>query len=688
MVPEGQEEQLAKYLSMKNSEDHITQMYRTRNREIDANEEDDEGDEQYSLDLIKRERYVVESTGAVLSYDNALHLLGLLCSQIPCDPFTPAHKPKFRGEFQSTLYLPRALPLPKEYLVFYGPRRHTKKEAKRAVAFIAVKNLRELDVFDEYLLPISTRGVNEDGSSPTGSPSERFRDAPPLMSVLTRDPWSMGQRLWLHHVIIDGSIVAGLVTGTRLPPVEVVSRARQAAITCGKQLSFEEVSEQTEHNQRRLMEDFTKLGIFYNLTASPLSPRLSLYLIPITEQFLPDFQTMENLVSNPRGHRDWSQVSEKDYDQLMVSCLPRFGSIHLLTKIRSDLTPMSKPIDGSRESAFSTYHEYWEKSWTTKGRVPVVSTVGPLIESRRRIRSNVGSYHLRPGDREPEDVLPPNEARLLPQADCGWIPMSRGIREAFELLPTLCYRTTHVCRAQYARIELGLPAISDDLLIESLTIPSASFPFNNQRLETLGDAVLQVCTTVHLFHRYPNRHEGQLTKLRREHVCNRYLLQRALDVGLERYVICENPKVSRWRYLLSDTDNSVLDGMVVPTRYVRQEIPRRCLQDCVEGILGASFLAGGITMALQTGTSLGLEFGGPLPWFVRFENPVKADPLPPLFAGLEDKLGYQFRRQDLVREALTHPSSVTSLEGQWSPSYQRLEFLGDGMYFGLNYFLF
>jgi endoribonuclease Dicer len=149
-----------------------------------------------------------------------------------------------------------------------------------------------------------------------------------------------------------------------------------------------------------------------------------------------------------------------------------------------------------------------------------------------------------------------------------------------------------------------------------------------------------------------------------------------LELGLERYIICENPNVSKWRYV---QDDLVLDGTAVPARYVRREFPRRSLQDCMEAILGASFMAGDINMALQTGTSLGLEFGGPLPWFVRYTNPAKPAPLPPLFAGLEEKLGYQFQRQDIVREALTHPSSAASLEGEWSPSYQRLEFLGDGI---------
>jgi len=57
------------------------------------------------------------------------------------------------------------------------------------------------------------------------------------------------------------------------------------------------------------------------------------------------------------------------------------------------------------------------------------------------------------------------------------------------------------------------------LLAEALTHASISlerkdYPFDNQRLEFLGDAVLQVVITEELFSRFPDFTEGQLTKLR------------------------------------------------------------------------------------------------------------------------------------------------------------------------------
>ena len=676
MVSEGQEEQLAKYLSLKNNEEHVTHIYRTRNLEIFLDEEeDDAGEEEYSIDLVDRERYVVNSTGAVLSYDNSLHLLGALCSQIPHDAFTLGYKPEYRGDLQSTLYLPRALPLPPEELVYHGPPKHSKKEAKRAVAFMAVKRLRDLDVFDEYLLPMSRDEDNHNDLSLTVA-GKKHNNVPIMMTVQIRDPWCIWKKLWLHPVFIDGRTVAGLVTGTRLPVVEVASGGHRVRISSGTQLEF---SELMEYQQRRVMEEFTKLGIYYNISRSPLTSRLSLYLIPITQQYLPDFNAMEFLLSNPRGCSDWSQVSESDYDRLMIRCLARFGSIHLLHRIRYDLSPMSKPEPGSREAQCSTFHEYWITKWSKKGREPFVSTEGPIVETWHLMRNTFSAYPLNPRDENFRPVDTVHDGRLLPLSDCVWLPISHEVCMAYEVLLCLCQRITDVYRVQQARQELGLPSIADNLLIEAFTIPSATFSFNNQRLETLGDAVLQVCTTVHLLHHYPNRHEGQLTKLRQKVVSNRYLLQRALELGLERFVTCEIPSMHKWRLSESDTDLSFLDDF--PARHVLREYPRRSLQDCMEAVLGASFLTGGIPMALEAGTSMGLEFGGPLPWFMRYSQTSRLASLPPLFASLEEKLGYKFRYYHLLHEALTHPSAASPLEGHWCPSYQRLEFLGDGKLF-------
>src|SRR5579862_8053506 len=80
------------------------------------------------------------------------------------------------------------------------------------------------------------------------------------------------------------------------------------------------------------------------------------------------------------------------------------------------------------------------------------------------------------------------------------------------------------------------------LLAEALTHPSLGHEtqrhhFDNQRLEFLGDAVLQLIFTEHLFDLFPDFSEGQLTKLRSRLVSREGLKVHAISIGLGQYLM-------------------------------------------------------------------------------------------------------------------------------------------------------
>ncbi|ETN69536.1 RNase3 domain protein, partial [Necator americanus] len=60
---------------------------------------------------------------------------------------------------------------------------------------------------------------------------------------------------------------------------------------------------------------------------------------------------------------------------------------------------------------------------------------------------------------------------------------------------------------------------------------------NNQRLEWLGDAVLQLIISDYLYHHFPNHHEGHLSLLRTCLVCNETQSQICEDLGLHYFII-------------------------------------------------------------------------------------------------------------------------------------------------------
>ncbi|MCE5342391.1 MAG: ribonuclease III [Eubacteriales bacterium] len=70
------------------------------------------------------------------------------------------------------------------------------------------------------------------------------------------------------------------------------------------------------------------------------------------------------------------------------------------------------------------------------------------------------------------------------------------------------------------------------LLRLALTHPSAKEPNDNQRLEFLGDAVLEFVISDLLYHKYPQRQEGELTARRASLVCEETLCHLARELRL------------------------------------------------------------------------------------------------------------------------------------------------------------
>ncbi len=83
---------------------------------------------------------------------------------------------------------------------------------------------------------------------------------------------------------------------------------------------------------------------------------------------------------------------------------------------------------------------------------------------------------------------------------------------------------------------LGYRFRNGQLLIEALTHASYSnengLDYCNERLEFLGDAVLELCVSEMLFKRYPEASEGELSARRASLVCEDSLSEWAIKVGI------------------------------------------------------------------------------------------------------------------------------------------------------------
>ncbi len=94
---------------------------------------------------------------------------------------------------------------------------------------------------------------------------------------------------------------------------------------------------------------------------------------------------------------------------------------------------------------------------------------------------------------------------------------------------------------------------------------------NNERLEFLGDAVLELITSEFLFEKYPSKHEGELTKLRASIVCEHTLSKFAREINLGKYLLLgkgEDSTGGRDRSsILENTVESIIGAIYLDAGY-------------------------------------------------------------------------------------------------------------------------
>ena len=124
--------------------------------------------------------------------------------------------------------------------------------------------------------------------------------------------------------------------------------------------------------------------------------------------------------------------------------------------------------------------------------------------------------------------------------------------------------------------KIGVSFLSKSLLNQSLTHSSYAYEtkekiHNNERLEFLGDAVLKLVISEYLFHKFPERQEGDLTKIRASVISDVTLASVAKEMKLGSYILLgENEKRTGGANRKSN------------------------LANVFEGLLGAIYLDGGI----------------------------------------------------------------------------------------------
>ncbi len=84
--------------------------------------------------------------------------------------------------------------------------------------------------------------------------------------------------------------------------------------------------------------------------------------------------------------------------------------------------------------------------------------------------------------------------------------------------------------------KLGYSFQDKSLLKEALTHKSYKSPVNNERLEFLGDAVLDLIVGEYLYKKFPKANEGELSKLRASIVNEEGFAKLAEQLGIGKYI--------------------------------------------------------------------------------------------------------------------------------------------------------
>jgi len=90
---------------------------------------------------------------------------------------------------------------------------------------------------------------------------------------------------------------------------------------------------------------------------------------------------------------------------------------------------------------------------------------------------------------------------------------------------------------------------------------------NNERLEYLGDAVLDAIVADYLFDQFPNQKEGFLTKMRSKIVSRISLNQLALNIGLDKIIVSQNSIQPGQKNIYGNTFEALIGAMFLDRGY-------------------------------------------------------------------------------------------------------------------------
>ncbi|KAI9180947.1 hypothetical protein LWI28_009608 [Acer negundo] len=360
---------------------------------------------------------------------------------------------------------------------------------------------------------------------------------------------------------------------------------------------------------------------------------------------------------------------------------------------------------------YSSYADYYKQKYG----VHLMYKQQPLIRGRGvSYCKNLLSprfEHSEAPEGETEETLDKTYYVFLPPELCSVHPLPGALIRGAQRLPSIMRRVESMLLAVQLKDIINYPVPTSKIL-EALTAASCQETFCYERAELLGDAYLKWVVSRFLFLKYPQKHEGQLTRMRQQMVSNLVLYQYALSKGLQSYIQADRFAPSRWAAPgvlpvfdedTKDGDSSLFDrekslaegkpGTVHHDDEYEDEmedgelegdsssyrvLSSKTLADVVEALIGVYYVEGGKNAANNFMKWIGIQIESDPEEIGDLVRPsyVPESILRSIdFDALEGALNIKFKDRGLLVEAITHASRPSS----GVSCYQRLEFVGDAV---------
>ncbi|XAR62909.1 Ribonuclease III [Bertholletia excelsa] len=391
------------------------------------------------------------------------------------------------------------------------------------------------------------------------------------------------------------------------------------------------------------------------------------------------------------------------------------GKRFYVDSVRYDMTaensfPRKEGYLGPLE--YSSYADYYKQKYG----VELIYKQQPLIRGRGvSYCKNLLSprfEHSEAHEGESEEALDKTYYVFLPPELCFVHPLPGSLVRGAQRLPSIMRRVESLLLAIQLKDIISYPVPASKIL-EALTAASCQETFCYERAELLGDAYLKWVVSRFLFLKYPQKHEGQLTRMRQQMVSNMVLYHYALNKGLQSYIQADRFAPSRWaapgvlpvfdedikeadsslfenERTLSGTvlrqgqgddgyeEDEIEDGELESDSSSYRVLSSKTLADVVEALIGVYYVEGGKNAANHLMQWIGIQVDFD-PKALECTSRPSSIPESILrsvnFNDLEGALNIKFKDKGLLVEAITHASRPSS----GVSCYQRLEFVGDAV---------